>query len=355
MPNTITSYFEFTPGTKARSNEVDANFSNHRGTLVPIEENTAAASDLTHDLGSTEHRWSIGYLGTVDLKSSTATASLQIRGDTALTAGAFLFQIASTTVARILTTGIPSSSLEANARLLQAETFTANGTSTVPTGTTVCLVFGCGGGGSGGAGSANQGGGGAGGNSSHPALVTLNVTAGDVLSITVGAGGAAVAGPANGVTTGGSGLTGGATFIDRSGTTIFYVAGANGGLGGSSGGTGGAAGGFGYTATGYYGPGGAGGDIGVDGSPGAASPYRMTPISGGDETTSAGGGGGGASGYGPGGAGGAGSTGDGNPGVTASGYGCGGGGGGAGGAANSGGSSGAGGNGILMIYYYTPS
>lgn len=74
MSNTITAYTTFKAGAKARSSEVNANFSNHRGDLIPIEENTAAASDLTHDLGTDDHRWKeakigVGYWEVGDIKA----------------------------------------------------------------------------------------------------------------------------------------------------------------------------------------------------------------------------------------------------------------------------------------------
>lgn len=62
MPNTITSYVTMVAGTKARASHVNTNFSNHRGTLLPINEDTQTASDATHDLGSSEHRWRNLYL-----------------------------------------------------------------------------------------------------------------------------------------------------------------------------------------------------------------------------------------------------------------------------------------------------
>jgi len=82
MPNTITAYVGFTAATKAKSGEVNANFSNHRGTLVPIEENTAAASNFSHDLGATDHFWRTGYLQTLNI-ALTSTALAPITVDTA--------------------------------------------------------------------------------------------------------------------------------------------------------------------------------------------------------------------------------------------------------------------------------
>lgn len=98
MPSTITAYYTFSPATKARSSEANTNFSNHRGTLVPIEENTAAASNNAHAIGQVDHRWTTFYGGTVDLRGMTTTSNLVIRNDTALTLGAAELLISSTTL-----------------------------------------------------------------------------------------------------------------------------------------------------------------------------------------------------------------------------------------------------------------
>jgi hypothetical protein len=65
MPSsaTITGYNTFTGRTRAKATEVNANFQNHRGHNVPINTDTATASDNTHDLGASDHRWREAYLG----------------------------------------------------------------------------------------------------------------------------------------------------------------------------------------------------------------------------------------------------------------------------------------------------
>lgn len=62
MPNTIASFFSFSPATKARASEVNVNFSNFRGALIPINSDTVTASNNTHDLGSSEYVWNSIYL-----------------------------------------------------------------------------------------------------------------------------------------------------------------------------------------------------------------------------------------------------------------------------------------------------
>jgi hypothetical protein len=88
MPSTITTYYTFVPATKARSSQVNTNFSNYRGDLLPIEENTVAASNLSHQLGGPDHRWDNIYGDTLNLRGSTTTANTIIQAQTGVTAGA---------------------------------------------------------------------------------------------------------------------------------------------------------------------------------------------------------------------------------------------------------------------------
>lgn len=80
MPNTITAYNTFNANTKAKSSEVNTNFSNHRGHLIPIDPNTAAAgASNTYDNGTYEHHWRSGYFGTsVELLGLTSTSDVSI-------------------------------------------------------------------------------------------------------------------------------------------------------------------------------------------------------------------------------------------------------------------------------------
>jgi len=71
MPSTITAYNTFIAGTKAKAAEVNTNFSNHRGTRIPIEENTAAGSNHTHNLGALDHFWEIAYIRNVTFGLTT--------------------------------------------------------------------------------------------------------------------------------------------------------------------------------------------------------------------------------------------------------------------------------------------
>ena len=109
MPSTITTYSTFVAGTKAKSSEVNANFSNYRGDIVPINEATITASNNTHYLGATDHYWAGLYTGQIDFITSTTTATLVLKGDTTNTTGAFLFQIEGTTRLKSTVDGIEMS------------------------------------------------------------------------------------------------------------------------------------------------------------------------------------------------------------------------------------------------------
>lgn len=100
MPSsaTITSFYTFSANTKARAVQVNDNFSVFRGHLLPVAPNTATATNNTHDLGSTEWKWRTIYGWNFDLDG---TSTLQIRGG----GNDFVFQINSTTVAKIDSTG----------------------------------------------------------------------------------------------------------------------------------------------------------------------------------------------------------------------------------------------------------
>jgi hypothetical protein len=117
MPSTISTYYTFQAGTKARASQVNTNFSNYRGDLLPINEATVTASDNVHNLGSADHYWKTGYLAEIDLRTSTSTASLVLKGDTSVTAGAYLFQIESTTYFKVDTQGVEFNGLTTTSRL----------------------------------------------------------------------------------------------------------------------------------------------------------------------------------------------------------------------------------------------
>jgi hypothetical protein len=155
------------------------------------------------------------------------------------------------------------------------QTVTANGNFTVPAGVTKIYVSACAGGGGGGGsagnnGVANQAGGGGGGGAGQWIIRSpYTVTPGQVIAITIGAGGSAGGGGAAGVNAGTNGGAGGNTAI---GSLITLTGGTGGAGGGNPGGANVGSGGGG--GTGY--PNGSAGDDGIagcGGGAGASSPF----------------------------------------------------------------------------------
>lgn len=108
MPNTITTYNTFSGGTKARATQVNQNFSNYRGTLLPINEDSASASTNTHDLGSADHRWNDVYANTINLRGATSTSAFSVVPSTSSTAGSVNFMFGSTTACSFDPNGLVS-------------------------------------------------------------------------------------------------------------------------------------------------------------------------------------------------------------------------------------------------------
>ena len=78
MPSTatITSYYSFSPLTAIKSSEVNTNFSNYRGHIIPIDPSTAtAATTMTYDLGSNDHAWRNVYAKGIHIYGDTVGAT----------------------------------------------------------------------------------------------------------------------------------------------------------------------------------------------------------------------------------------------------------------------------------------
>lgn len=298
---TITAFNTFVANTKAVATQVNTNFSNFRGTLVPIETDTAAASDLTHDLGSDSHRWRTAYVRELDIETSTGTATILLKGNTSATLGSLDILIEGATIGTFAPGGykgtyanftIPRVALDAYVTL-KTQTFTASGSWTCPTGVEAAWVQVQGAGGSGGGsaganGGANGGGGGGGGSSGALVQKQILVSGGNVYSMTVGTGPSGGAG-GGGSTDGNIGNTGAASSVVLSGSTLCAARGGNpGGPGLSASGAGGAGG---VASTPTMIAGGAGGNATVGGSAGGNSDDPN--FSGGSGGASAGSGGGG--------------------------------------------------------------
>lgn len=304
--------------------------------------------------------------------------------------------------AQLADASVTAAKLAADVPLMQQQTFSSNGTFTVPAGCTYLefTLVGAGGGGGGGAGRGSNpgvvavgGGGGGGGGAGQFKTISVAPTSGEIFTITVGTGGSpGTAGVPDG--NGGAGTMGTASSAFRTtpalgpyliayggtpgnpgqvnvlqgnqsggnGSTTLSPATASatqaiGGIADTSGQTGGSAV---YQPQG--GAGGSGGRIGVwaSGAGGTDFQGNGAGTSGGSSNAGGGGGAGGAGYAGPGGAGGAGgifSSTDaqqGSPGATVGSGGGGGGGGSDGSPSNSGAQGGAGANGIVIVSYIAP-
>lgn len=347
MPTTITAYNTFVANTKARASEVNTNFNNHRGTLLPINTDTASASDLSHNLGSDEHRWNGAFVGSIDFETSTSTASIVLQGQTGNTLGAL----------ELLIEGVTSSVFDTNPQVTTV-TFTANGTWTAPSWINNATFFICGGGGGGGGGRAGAGGGGGaqGGAGAQPVTAYVPVTGGVEYTVNIGAGGTGGTGATNAGST--SGLSGASSWVGLTSTNALISV--YGGRGGSHAGTAVVSGSQVVAKGAFVGGGGGEGASGTNASAGFDSLFSLGGSTGVHSagTTAGGLGGGGGAGYATGGTGG-------NPNTNATTsaytggagtYGSGGGGGGGGwydgGATEtSGGNGGPGGDGYIEITY----
>jgi len=108
MPSsaTITAFYTFAANSKARATQVNNNFDMFRGHIVPIEPLTTTSSDMTYDLGSSEHRWRSAYVREVDIRSNTSTGNtLKLGGDTSGASPGFVFKVNDVEVGRVATRG----------------------------------------------------------------------------------------------------------------------------------------------------------------------------------------------------------------------------------------------------------
>jgi len=79
MPSTatITAFTTFTSGTKAKAEEVNANYSVFRGHIIPVDPTAASSvTDLSYALGSATHRWGESYLEKLNLGQTTTSWKL---------------------------------------------------------------------------------------------------------------------------------------------------------------------------------------------------------------------------------------------------------------------------------------
>lgn len=84
MPNTISSsdIKSFQPNTKIKSAEVNQNFSNMRGDLIPLDPTISSSPDNTYDLGISSHQWRDAHIGRNLIINGTTYSSAQVGGGT---------------------------------------------------------------------------------------------------------------------------------------------------------------------------------------------------------------------------------------------------------------------------------
>lgn len=100
---TAASFYEFSPGSRPRVGQMNANFSALRGHLIPIDPNTISAANLSYDLGSEDYRWGTVYTRKLDI--SVTTTALVIEPNAS---NHYVFKNGASTTATITDTGFVS-------------------------------------------------------------------------------------------------------------------------------------------------------------------------------------------------------------------------------------------------------
>lgn len=106
MPSsaTITAFYNFSANSKARASQVNNNFDVFRGHLLPVDPNTVGAAGNTYDLGSREHTWRNGFVGSTFINNmylGQTTSNWIIQNETTTNAGNLHFMHSGTTRAVI--------------------------------------------------------------------------------------------------------------------------------------------------------------------------------------------------------------------------------------------------------------
>ncbi|WAI50264.1 phage tail protein [Pseudomonas triclosanedens] len=244
-------------GAWARSADADENAEVTPALTVSVESGTTQADSVWQLI--TDAPIVIGTTGLVFQDITNGLARLASPAFTGVPSAPTA--LLGTNTQQLATTAFVQDALRA-----RQQRFTSSGSFTVPNGVTTLYLSGCGGGSGGGGGggfvASGSGGGGGGGAGQSAIKVPVNVSPGQVIAVTIGAGGSlgaggapganGVAGSAGGVTSFGSLLTlaGGSP---SSGGNAIYGNGGAGGIGGTYGG------GYGGDGRGFGGDGGDGG------------------------------------------------------------------------------------------------
>lgn len=138
MPETITSYTTFVTKTTISSSEMNTNFSNYRGTYLPIDLTAASAVDQTFDVGNSDYRFKRTYGNpVVNVNSVTTAYTATITDYTILgnaSAGAFAITLFAANVNTGATLHIKKEGTDTNTL-----TLTPNGAETIDGTTTATL------------------------------------------------------------------------------------------------------------------------------------------------------------------------------------------------------------------------
>jgi len=92
MPSsaTVTAFTTFISGTKARAEQVNANYDNFRGHIIPIDPTTVSGvSDFSYGLGGADYRWGPSYIEKIFFGRTTTTWSVD---DQTATGGDLVFR-----------------------------------------------------------------------------------------------------------------------------------------------------------------------------------------------------------------------------------------------------------------------
>jgi hypothetical protein len=112
---TLTAYYTFTAGTKARASQMNANLEAHRGHVIPIDPTATVAPFLvnnTYDLGSSDYYWRTTYSksfnkGTVSATTTAGTSGFaQSSGQNQISMTTVASHLGGSTIT-VATTGAP--------------------------------------------------------------------------------------------------------------------------------------------------------------------------------------------------------------------------------------------------------
>ena len=126
MPDTISSYHTFVPNTPVRAHQINTNFSNYRGTILPVDPTVAGAITNSYDLGNSSYFWDVSYFHTLHLKANTTTKDVSMYIDNAITATVFKLDVNSSTTRGLLVNGTHGGTWRGSAVSTETTALTSN-------------------------------------------------------------------------------------------------------------------------------------------------------------------------------------------------------------------------------------